>query len=74
MKTPSAGSQKRSRGRPKGSGKGRIKTTFAIKASAEYKTWLNEFANFLGGEMSDVAREALRLLAEQRKFRTPPLK
>jgi hypothetical protein len=68
------GGARRPRGRPKGSVKGRIKTTFAIKASPEYKTWLTEFANALGGEMSDVAREALRLLAEQRGFRPPPLK
>ena len=74
MKLGSEGRTPKGRGRPKGSLKGRITTTFAIKASPEYKTWLTEFANALGGEMSDVAREALRLLAEQRGFRPPPLK
>jgi hypothetical protein len=66
--------QVRKRGRPKGSTRGGLETTFAIKTSIEYKAWLGEFAKHMKVEMSDVFREAMRQLAEQEKFRKPPLK
>jgi hypothetical protein len=74
MKRQTKDSEKRKPGRPKGSGKGRITTTLAFKASPEYRTWMAEFSKFLNGEMSDVIRESIRNLARERGFRPPPMK
>ena len=71
----SKGKEIRSKGgRPKGSFRGRIKGTFAVKASPEYKLWMTQLAEHLGCEMSDLFREGMRLLAKARGFRQPPLK
>ncbi|AGA31638.1 hypothetical protein [Singulisphaera acidiphila] len=61
-------------GRPKGSGPGRINTTFAVKVTPEYKTWMGSFAEQLGGTEADLFREAMKLLATDRGFRLPPLR
>ena len=61
-------------GRPKGSGKGRIKTAFAVKCTPEYKAWMADFAATAKAEMADLFREAMRRYAEECKFRQPTLK
>lgn len=66
--------ERRRRGRPKGSTKGGLEEMFAVKVSTEYKAWMDALAKFLKGEKSDVFREGMRLLAEKRGFRPPPLK
>ncbi len=61
-------------GRPQGSGPGRITTTFAVKTSPEYKTWMGEFAKHLGGTEADLFRESMKALAAAKGFRAPPLR
>jgi hypothetical protein len=72
--TSEPGGERRKRGRPKGTFKGGLEDNFGVKVSVEYKAWLGGFAKFLKGEMSDVFREAMRKLAEDRGYRPPPLK
>jgi hypothetical protein len=74
MTEPKKGGPRPGSGRPKGSGPGRITTTFAVKVTPEYKTWLASFAAMLGGTEADVFREAMKLLASSRGYRQPPLR
>ena len=64
MKAEGADEGRRKRGRPRGSFRTGLEESFAVKVSAEYKVWLGGFAKFLKGEMSDVFREGMRLLAQ----------
>jgi hypothetical protein len=66
--------EKRGRGRPKGSGPGRIEGRFAVKVTEEYKAWIGAFADKLGVTEADVFREAMRRYATAEAFRLPPIK
>jgi hypothetical protein len=47
---------------------------FAMKTSPEYGVWFRQFAAKLNATESAVMREALRRLAEAKKFRPPPIR
>lgn len=64
----------RGRGRPRGSGPGRMEGRFAVKATPEYKAWLAALAGHLNATEADVFREAMRRLADAAGFRPPPLR
>jgi hypothetical protein len=66
--------QPRRRGRPKGSTRRAMTDMLSMRISAEYGTWLGEMAAHVNGDISDVIREGVKLLAQERKFRPPPLK
>jgi hypothetical protein len=64
---------KKTRGRPKGSG--RIKTRFSMVATPDYLEWLSRLASHLGEvESSDVARRAFRRIAKDSGFEDPPIR
>jgi hypothetical protein len=71
---PEPKSNERGRGRPKGTGRGVLGASFAVRISPEYKVWMTEFARVEKAEMADLFREGMRIMADQRGFRRPPLK
>jgi hypothetical protein len=64
---------KKTRGRPKGSG--RITTRFSMVATSDYLDWLSRLAYHVGEvESSDAVRRAIRMLARDSGFEDPPIR
>lgn len=62
---------KKRTGRPKAGG--RIPYRYSLVATAEHRTWMEEFMKTTGKtDVSDVFREALRHYAKNEGFRMPP--
>jgi hypothetical protein len=74
MSKRTADEGKRGRGRPKGSGPGRIEGRFAVKITEEYKAWMTAFADRMGVTEADLFRESMRRLASAEGFRVPPIR
>jgi hypothetical protein len=66
--------QPRKRGRPKGTTRGAMTRLVSMRTSAEYGAWLVELAVHVNGDISDALRAGAKLLAQEYKFRPPPLK
>ena len=47
---------------------------FALRMSPEYRVWFGELAKKLGVTEADVFREAMRVFANSKKFRPPPIR
>jgi hypothetical protein len=74
MPKRTSGGSGRARGRPKGSGPGRMTGRIALRVSPEYRVWLSEFATRVQQSDADIVREGIRLYAESKRFRPPPAK
>lgn len=69
METPGG----RKRGRPRKSGPVRG-TVVALKGTADWKAWLDEFAAHCRLGLADTIEQALMLYAQSREFEPPPPK
>jgi hypothetical protein len=61
---------KRGPGRPKG--EVARETIISLKGFPEFKTWLDEFAEYCNLSMADTVGQALLEYAKLRGFRSPP--
>lgn len=62
---------RRSPGRPKGVGPVRS-TVVALKGSAAWKTWLDDFSGHCRLGLADTIEQSLVHYSDQRRFRAPP--
>ena len=62
---------KKKPGRPRGLGPPRVNVV-GLKGTPEWKTWLDEFAQFCGLSLSDTIGQSLIGYAKERGFRPPP--
>ncbi len=58
-------------GRPKGKGPAR-EAVVALKGSAEWKAWLDGFANHCRLGLADTIEQSLLFYSEDRKYGRPP--
>lgn len=61
----------RKRGRPKGDGPARL-TVLAVKGTADWKIWLDEFAAHCRLGLGDTIEQSLLYYAQNRGFEAPP--
>ena len=65
------GQERRRPGRPKRLGPAR-ETVIALKGSAEWKAWLDQFAGHCRLGLADTVEQSLLWYAKERNFRGPP--
>ena len=66
-----ADQDRRKPGRPKREGPAR-ETVVALKGSAEWKAWLDDFADHCRLGLADTVEQSLLFYAKERNFRGPP--